>query len=105
MTFFGEAVNSQFTRTLEADFSSCDLLIVMGTSLLVYPFAGLTGRVGPFVPRLLLNREATGLWRGLDTKARAKWNYRDVVEHCCGLLKVVVQLWCLAAHHDGYGDH
>ncbi|OON17853.1 transcriptional regulator, Sir2 family, partial [Opisthorchis viverrini] len=39
------------------DFSACDLLLIMGTSLQVLPFAGLIHRVGPRVPRLYLNRE------------------------------------------------
>ena len=32
----------------------------MGTSLVVEPFASLTGRVPPHTPRLLINRECVG---------------------------------------------
>ena len=35
----------------------CDLLVVMGTSLVVQPFASLVDRVPPDCPRLLINRE------------------------------------------------
>jgi len=38
----------------------CDLLIVIGTSLLVHPFASLVNYVRPEVPRVLINREAVG---------------------------------------------
>ena len=37
-----------------------ELLIVMGTSLKVQPFASLVGRVREHVPRLLINRERVG---------------------------------------------
>ena len=37
--------------------AECDLLLVMGTSLAVHPFAGIMHLVGEDVPRLLLNRE------------------------------------------------
>uniref|UniRef100_A0A671V2D6 NAD-dependent protein deacetylase n=1 Tax=Sparus aurata TaxID=8175 RepID=A0A671V2D6_SPAAU len=42
------------------DFPRCDLLIVMGTSLQVQPFAGLVGRVSKSCPRLLINMEKAG---------------------------------------------
>ena len=46
--------------------SGCDLLIVAGTSLAVQPFASLTARVAPSVPRLLINREVVGTPTRLD---------------------------------------
>lgn len=42
------------------DFHSCDLLIVLGTSLSVQPFASLVNRVPASCPRLLLNLESVG---------------------------------------------
>ena len=42
------------------DCAYSELLIVMGTSLAVQPFAGLAGRVGNDCPRLLINREKVG---------------------------------------------
>ncbi|KAJ2794267.1 NAD-dependent protein deacetylase sirtuin-2 [Coemansia guatemalensis] len=60
ITFFGEGLPSRFFELLEEDFDACDLLIVMGTSLQVQPFASLTNRVRDSVPRLLINRERVG---------------------------------------------
>ena len=37
-----------------------DLLIIMGTSLTVHPFASLAGMVGPYCPRVLINLERVG---------------------------------------------
>lgn len=42
------------------DFSTCDLLIVLGTSLSVQPFASLVHRVPDTCPRLLLNLVSVG---------------------------------------------
>ena len=47
-------------QQLISDFPKCDLLLVMGTSLEVYPFAALIERVRVGVPRVLLNRECVG---------------------------------------------
>ncbi|KAG1675849.1 hypothetical protein FOA52_001505 [Chlamydomonas sp. UWO 241] len=60
IVFYGEDLPARFFQLLKTDFPSCDLLIVLGTSLIVHPFAGLIHRVGPKVPRLLINRELVG---------------------------------------------
>ncbi|KAJ1806338.1 NAD-dependent protein deacetylase sirtuin-2, partial [Coemansia sp. RSA 2599] len=60
ITFFGEGLPSRFFDLLEQDFAKCDLLIVMGTSLLVQPFASLVNDVSSSVPRLLINRVRVG---------------------------------------------
>ena len=41
IVFFGESLPKRFFECAERDFKKCDLLIIMGTSLAVYPFAGL----------------------------------------------------------------
>eukprot|EP00927_Polykrikos_kofoidii_P049337 TRINITY_DN43406_c0_g1_i1.p1 TRINITY_DN43406_c0_g1~~TRINITY_DN43406_c0_g1_i1.p1 ORF type:complete len:592 (+),score=92.98 TRINITY_DN43406_c0_g1_i1:134-1909(+) len=61
IVFFGEALPPRFSFLAKYDGFHSDLLIVMGTSLAVMPFAGILGHVGPLCPRLLLNREAAGL--------------------------------------------
>eukprot|EP00884_Botryococcus_braunii_P020668 jgi/Botrbrau1/7285/Bobra.0318s0021.1 len=43
------------------DFPRADLLIVMGTSLVVQPFASFINMVSPETPRLLINREKVGM--------------------------------------------
>lgn len=57
IVFYGESLPQRFFVRAQEDIPNCDLLIVMGTSLQVMPFASLADRVGPGVPRLLINRE------------------------------------------------
>jgi NAD-dependent deacetylase sirtuin 2 len=57
IVFFGEALPDRFANLLMSDSGECELLIVMGTSLVVYPFASLADRVREDCPRLLINRE------------------------------------------------
>ncbi|KAJ3396424.1 NAD-dependent protein deacetylase sirtuin-2 [Lobulomyces angularis] len=60
ITFFGEPLPDIFHKSIENDFDNCDLLIVMGTSLQVNPFASLINFAGPNIPRLLINRDKVG---------------------------------------------
>ncbi|XP_061671781.1 NAD-dependent protein deacetylase sirtuin-3, mitochondrial isoform X5 [Syngnathoides biaculeatus] len=57
--FFGEELPPHFYMYLR-DFPLADLLIIMGTSLEVEPFASLAGAVRSSVPRLLINRDLVG---------------------------------------------
>ncbi|XP_036390876.1 NAD-dependent protein deacetylase sirtuin-3, mitochondrial isoform X1 [Megalops cyprinoides] len=59
IVFFGEELPQQFFLYL-TDFPMADLLIVMGTSLEVEPFASLAGAVRSSVSRLLINRDLVG---------------------------------------------
>ena len=49
-------LSARFSTLVKTDFDECDLLIVMGTSLNVQPFASLVNFVADHVPRLLINR-------------------------------------------------
>ena len=60
VVFFGEGMPADFSDRQIDDFQKCDLLLVMGTSLKVYPFAGLTNQVPNVTPRVLFNNEAVG---------------------------------------------
>ena len=73
IVFFGESLPESFWRNIsvrlpqisvaeayEQDLSKCDLLLIVGTSLTVTPFANLPGYVRPPNPRILINREAVG---------------------------------------------
>lgn len=60
IVFFGESLPGRFHQCVKRDMSSCDLLIVMGTSLVVQPFASLVDRVPDTTPRLLINKEKCG---------------------------------------------
>ncbi|KAL2876117.1 Sir2 histone deacetylase Hst2 [Colletotrichum sp. CLE4] len=59
IVFFGEALPETFRDNTHLP-AMADLIIVMGTSLSVYPFAGLAEASRSGVPRLLLNRERVG---------------------------------------------
>ncbi|SDA04700.1 BZ3501_MvSof-1269-A2-R1_Chr3-1g05180 [Microbotryum saponariae] len=59
IVFFGEGLPKRFFDRIN-DFTSCDLLIVLGTSLSVQPFASLMNRVPSQTPRLLINLESVG---------------------------------------------
>ena len=52
VVLFGESLPSDFWKSV-IDFPKCDLLIIMGTSLQVYPFAYLASKVGFNCPRKL----------------------------------------------------
>ncbi|KAF6251609.1 DHS-like NAD/FAD-binding domain-containing protein [Scenedesmus sp. NREL 46B-D3] len=60
IVFFGEQLPARFYERMEADLPACDLLLVMGTSLVVQPFASLIDAVPEHCPRVLLNRERVG---------------------------------------------
>ncbi|XP_054855756.1 NAD-dependent protein deacetylase sirtuin-2 [Eublepharis macularius] len=60
IVFFGENLPSRFFSLMQADFRNVDLLIILGTSLQVQPFASLVSRVPTNTPRLLINKEKTG---------------------------------------------
>ncbi|KAM6428712.1 NAD-dependent protein deacetylase sirtuin-2 isoform 1-T1 [Liasis olivaceus] len=60
IVFFGENLPSRFFSLMQSDFQNADLLIIMGTSLQVQPFASLVSRVSTNTPRLLINKEKTG---------------------------------------------
>jgi len=60
IVFFGEALPTRFFECAQRDFPRCDLLLVMGTSLVVHPFASLVGQPRRGTLRLLVNRERVG---------------------------------------------
>uniref|UniRef100_T1PBG3 NAD-dependent protein deacetylase n=1 Tax=Musca domestica TaxID=7370 RepID=T1PBG3_MUSDO len=60
IVFFGENLPEKFYTLPAKDFNKCDLLIIMGTSLEVQPFASLIDRAGPKCVRLLINRTKVG---------------------------------------------
>lgn len=86
IVFFGEGMPPVFFQRLTEDLPKCDLAIIMGTSLVVQPFASLVDRVPKDCPRLLINMEKSGqadplmqmlgLGRGMDFDSEN--NYRDV---------------------------
>ncbi|KAL2717356.1 NAD-dependent protein deacetylase sirtuin-2 isoform X1 [Vespula squamosa] len=61
VVFFGEILPERFHYFADRDFAHADLLIIMGSSLVVQPFASLIDRVRFCCPRLLINKEKTGM--------------------------------------------
>lgn len=59
IVFFGEQLPEAFHKNRHVP-AMADLLIVMGTSLMVQPFASLPGFAREGVPRVLINKEAVG---------------------------------------------
>lgn len=59
IVFFGEDLPKRFFYYLK-DLPQCDMVIIMGTSLEVYPFAGIVNSARGYIPRVLINREAVG---------------------------------------------
>ncbi|VDP03336.1 unnamed protein product [Soboliphyme baturini] len=71
VVFFSERLPDRFFQLSDEDFADCDVLIVMGTSLIVTPFATLVDKysstnfrpmVSQRVPRLLINKELVGMF-------------------------------------------
>jgi NAD-dependent deacetylase sirtuin 2 len=59
--FFGERLDMKFFRLVKEDFGDkCQLLIIIGTSLKVMPFARLVQKVPEDCPRLLINKTRCG---------------------------------------------
>ncbi|XP_069809194.1 NAD-dependent protein deacetylase sirtuin-3-like isoform X2 [Dendropsophus ebraccatus] len=73
IVFFGEELPKSFHK-FSKDFPKADLLIVMGTSLEIEPFANIVNAVRPNVPRLLINRDLVGPFKNTPLKST------DVVE-------------------------
>ncbi|XP_060574816.1 NAD-dependent protein deacetylase sirtuin-2-like [Ruditapes philippinarum] len=63
IVFFGESLPQKFAQNA-SDLDRCDCLIVMGTSLVVQPFASLTSRTKETTPRLYINLENTSAGSG-----------------------------------------
>lgn len=59
IVFFGEQLPEAFHSNISVP-CAADLVLVMGTSLLVHPFAGLPRRAREGVPRVLFNLERVG---------------------------------------------
>ncbi|KAL3804274.1 hypothetical protein ACHAW5_005872 [Stephanodiscus triporus] len=64
IVFFGEVMPNRFGQLIHSDVASCDLVIVIGTSLQVAPVASIPNWVKSNVHRLLINREKVGSFQG-----------------------------------------
>lgn len=60
IVFYGEGLPMRFFEHMEKDTKVCDMALVIGTSLLVHPFADLPEIVPNKCQRVLINREPAG---------------------------------------------
>lgn len=87
IVFFGENLPARFFSQWDEDCEDVDIAIVAGSSLTVYPFAGLPSEVGKNSIRLLVNREAVG-----DFKSRKRKNDILALEDCDYVAETLVDL-------------
>ena len=80
IVFFGEQMPKDFIENRVDDFNECDCLVVMGTSLQVFPFSALVDLTRKDCPRLLINRDLVGDWQlsEVNPEAYLRHNKRDV---------------------------
>ena len=106
VTFFGEPLPSYFEKSLSV-LTECDLLLVMGTSLSVYPVASLPNMVDPLTVRMLFNNETRGCFQfvnacnvsndnNISNNMQSPWEnstYRDIFyqDSCDNAVEVFVR--------------
>jgi NAD-dependent histone deacetylase SIR2 len=82
IVFFGESLPARFATSAPL-LRSADLLLILGTSLKVWPFAGLTRFVGRGCPRVLINLEEAGDIGTQPNDALCLGKCDDVVRELC----------------------
>jgi len=93
VVFFGEGLPPLFHEVLRKEAREADFLIVMGTSLKVYPFASLIDAVPDDVPRVLINNERAGDFVfGDDTKQTPAANEAEKEEGLDSMQKLLAAL-------------
>ncbi|XP_005099479.1 NAD-dependent protein deacetylase sirtuin-2 [Aplysia californica] len=96
IVFFGEELPKRFYFYLK-DMLQTDLVLVMGTSLEVQPFAGIIDTVRWTVPRVLFNRNAVGPFKN-GKRAKDFISEGDLIErlqsfaHSAGMKEEMVDL-------------
>ena len=103
IVFFGEPLPKRFAELKRQDMRDASVLFIMGTSLSVQPFAGLTDEAPPLCPRVLFNRDVVGLrtpsTQGHGLRLDCQDNFRDVA--LLGDLDAAVVTFC---HEVGWAD-
>ncbi|XP_053478867.1 NAD-dependent protein deacetylase sirtuin-3 [Ictalurus furcatus] len=105
VVFFGEDLPEKYFQN-ETDFPKADLLIIMGTSLKIEPFASLVNTVKSRVLRLLLNRHAVGPFERKPLRRGDYVELGDLVDLVRRLAEILD--WHAEIQHlmnsDGNGD-
>lgn len=102
IVFFGEQLPADFFQNRMLPFES-DLIIVMGTSLTVQPFASLPGMVRESTPRVLINQERVGGFGSSADDVLLIGDCDDGVRklaEACGWLDELEALWAKTAPGD-----
>jgi len=82
IVFFGESLPPRFQKTVPL-LRNADLLIVMGTSLTVHPFASLATMVPKSCPRVLINMDLVGNFGSRHDDVMALGKTDDMVRALC----------------------
>ena len=102
IVFFGEQLPAEFFQNRMLP-SQSDLIIVMGTSLTVQPFASLPGMTREETPRLLINKERVGGIGSATDDVLLLGDCDDGVRQlaeACGWLDELEALWAKTARKD-----
>ncbi|KAL9185993.1 hypothetical protein ACHAXT_005231 [Thalassiosira profunda] len=88
IVFFGEVMPSRFMDLVHVDVASADLVLVLGTSLLVAPVASIPDWVKSDCPRILINRELVGsfAYGGKKTDVFLEGDCDERVRQLCQLV-------------------
>ncbi|ELP87437.1 NAD-dependent deacetylase sirtuin-2, putative [Entamoeba invadens IP1] len=86
IVFFNESLPNAFFENVETQFDDCDMLFVIGTAMVVYPFALLMEQVSVNCPRIVFNREEIG--KSIDYSQQGRdaglmGNCDDIAEEMC----------------------
>ncbi|KAF5384598.1 hypothetical protein D9757_007457 [Collybiopsis confluens] len=96
IVFFGEALPSAFGQAPRIIKTDTDLLIVIGTSLTVHPFASLAYICPDNVPRVLINIELVGDFGSGDEDVILLGKCDEVIQELCeelGWEEELLKLW------------
>ncbi|KAL5492802.1 HST2 [Sanghuangporus weigelae] len=99
IVFFGESMPPNFFRRL-GYLKDADLLIVLGTSLTVHPFASLAELVPEECPRLLVNLDHVGGWGSRSNDVACLMPVDNAMRQLCSLLGWEEELDALWAATD-----
>ncbi|KAF8956510.1 DHS-like NAD/FAD-binding domain-containing protein [Flammula alnicola] len=95
IVFFGEDLPPNFIHSIP-NLRKADLLIVMGTSLTVHPFASLAGMVDDSCPRVLINLDLVGDFGSRADDVILLGKCDDIVKDLCkelGWEEELIRLW------------
>ena len=89
IVFFGESLPKRFFDLIDEVKRDCDLLIIMGSSLVVMPFCMLPLMVEEGVPRLIINNELPDMFKDSKkpTDVHMPGDCDDSVAKLLGMLK------------------